>query len=56
MVAGDLGAAVAALQGAGDGEAAAWRRDARARIDVDGIADELDTLTATRLGAKSDNP
>jgi hypothetical protein len=56
MVAGNLGAAVAALQGAGNGEVAAWRRDARARIDGDGIADALDTLTATRLGAKSDNP
>ncbi|MEE9194949.1 MAG: hypothetical protein V3U44_03850 [Alphaproteobacteria bacterium] len=56
MVAGNLGAAVAALQGAGNGEVAAWRRDARARIDGDVIADALDTLTATRLGAKSDNP
>jgi prefoldin subunit 5 len=56
MVAGNLGAAVAALQGAGNGEVAAWRRDARARIEVDAIADALDTLTAARLGAKSDNP
>ena len=56
MVAGNLGAAVAALQGAGNSEVAAWRRDARARIDGDVIADALDTLTATRLGAKSDNP
>ncbi len=56
MAAGDLGAAAAALQGAGDGAVTAWRRDAEARIDADGIADAIDTLTAARLGRGRRNP
>jgi hypothetical protein len=52
MVAGDLAAATAAIDGIADGRVAAWRRDAKARLNADRIANALDALTAARLGPR----
>lgn len=47
--AADLAAALAAIEGVSGPEAEAWRRDARARIEADRLADELDRVIAARL-------
>lgn len=50
LAAGDLAGALAALEHADGSAIAAWRRDARARIEADGLADQLDAMIARRLG------
>ncbi len=56
LVTGDLAGALAALRDADGSAIAAWRRDARARIEADGLADQLDAMIARRVGRAARAP
>ncbi len=56
LVMGDLAAANQASNGLVGPEAEAWRKDLRARLKADGLADALDAMIARRVGRAAAAP
>ena len=56
MAAGDVAGALAALDNVRGPDIATWRRDARARLKADALADDLDMMIGRRLGRGATAP